>query len=121
MLLAETGNICQGIEILEDAVHYHPENALICQNLGAFYCNKKDLEQALFYTDRAIELGVDSPAIYWNMANIYCFKDNRERCLDYLCRAIERDHSYAAQFLIDEDFRKYQKDPEFIALARSVD
>ncbi len=120
LLLAETGNLEQGIEILEEAIHYHPENALICQNLGAFYCHNQEIEQALFYTDRAIELGIDSPSIYWNMANIYCFQGNRERCLEFLVRAIDRDERYAEQFLNDEDFRRFQQDPEFVALCRSV-
>jgi tetratricopeptide (TPR) repeat protein len=121
VLLAETGQLPKAVEVLEQAVHYHPENPLICQNLGAFYCNLQDLELALFYTDRAIELGADSPAVYWNMANIYCFRNNRERCLKYLGHAIERDQAYAVQFLMDEDFRKYQRDPEFLALCHSVD
>ena len=66
-------------------------------------------------------MGIDSPAIFWNMASIYCIKDKRELCLDYLARAIDRDRSYANRFLKNEDFRKYQADPEFIALTDEMD
>ncbi|MCP4081589.1 MAG: tetratricopeptide repeat protein [Planctomycetaceae bacterium] len=121
VLLAEIGSLEKAIEILEEAIHFHPENAAICQNLGAFYCHTEELDQALFYTDRAIELGIDSPAIFWNMASIYCIKDMRELCLEYLARAIERDRNYSDRFLKNEDFRKYQSDPEFIALTDEMD
>lgn len=116
VLLAETDRVEEGIAILNEAIHFHPDHPLICQNLGALYCNTRDLDRALFYTNRSIELGIDTPAVYWNLANIFCFRRDRDKCLENLAMAIHLDETFAGQFQMDEDFREYWSDPDFVSL-----
>ena len=116
VLLGDAGSVEEGIEILYQSYDHYPEHPLICQNLGAFHCNLRQLDEAEFFTAKAIKLGIESPAVFWNMANIFCFKDDRQKCLHFLELAIAKDETFAIQFRMDEDFRKYWSDSDFVKL-----
>jgi tetratricopeptide (TPR) repeat protein len=61
--LQKTGQTDKALEQLKEAVNLQPENPNINYNLGLFYMQKKDYEQAKIYAKKAYELGFPLPGL----------------------------------------------------------
>lgn len=118
ILLKRSGRKDEAVEILLDGYKATPGNSIICQNLGAHYCDVGDLKQSIYFSQRAVELDGTRSGPFWNLANAFAIQKKRDECLKNLRRAIEIDHKMAERFQSDTDFAFYWDDPCFIALTQ---
>ncbi|MCC5918484.1 MAG: tetratricopeptide repeat protein [Cryomorphaceae bacterium] len=79
------------IEFFEGEIKKYPENDTICQYLGLFYFNNKQIEQAVKNLKKAIFLNPECINCYTSLASIYATQRDFEKAIQYADTAIDLD------------------------------
>lgn len=81
-------------EFYKDILKYEPDSARINNNLGNFYYNQKDKEQAEFYYRKAVEGGDVFAQPYFNLGSIFQSKGDIHGAILSYEKAIEINPSF---------------------------
>lgn len=81
-------------EFYKDILKYEPNNGRINNNLGILYMNQKNIDQAEFYYQKAIEAGDSFAQPYYNLGTILYSKGDIPGAIQLYEKAIEINPSF---------------------------
>jgi tetratricopeptide (TPR) repeat protein len=99
-------------ECLGKSLELSPDNPVVCNNFGIFYKKTGDLQKALRYSLKAIEVDDQLSHPYTNIDDIFCIIGEWGECQKYLDEAIPESNRLVKFLLLLGDHYYSKKDFE---------
>ncbi len=78
-----------------DMIHKSPNKARGYDALGTAYLRRGELDKAIEYYQKSLEINSELPNTYLNLGNVYRLKNNYELALNYYQEALKRSSVFA--------------------------
>jgi tetratricopeptide (TPR) repeat protein len=89
-------------------------------NKGSCHIKLGEYNKAIECFDKVIEIKQNDHDVWFNKACTYSLLKNKKEMLIYLEKAIELNETSKDEAKIDEDFKEYWNDPDFVELTKGI-
>jgi tetratricopeptide (TPR) repeat protein len=90
-----------------------PTEARNLSNKSYKYYEKKDYDNALDFSLKALQLDSENPTIHYNLASLYSLKGDEENTFFHIKRAVEEGYKNYDAFQKNSDFEFIRNCPKF--------
>jgi non-specific serine/threonine protein kinase len=110
----------RGLSVIERHVALHPEDARALYLGGTALSYSKQFDRAREWTNRALAIDPDDPAVLYNVACNYAQMSEPEKAIECLEKALALGEWYKGWAEHDSDLDPIRNDPRFQALLKSI-